>query len=388
LELPMNPFPAVLICGPPHSGKSVFTYLLSYLLRERKIEHYVLRACPDGEGDWSQEAAPEQVRLLRQKGAFDQTFVDRVCRDIERRHLPLLVDMGGRPTLDQERIIRHCTHAIVLSATTEGLLEWRNRVERYGLIVIAELFSVLNGNDQLEAETPVLRGVISGLERHTAQSGVVATALVNRLERLMHYDSKELKDHIFRQAPYEMVVDLSQLIQQLHPANANQNYLPEDLPNVLSQIPQNPVSIYGRGPNWLYAALTLHVAPHQVALFDPRLGWVKPLSLPCVSQLKPGIVDWQIRVEPTYTLLTARPTQPYLEYDELALLEVPALDSRRGVVISGKIPYWLLTSLVLAYQHHPWLAVVQPKLYPQAGVIVLSRQMQYIPGNRIEVLLD
>jgi len=57
-------------------------------------------------------------------------------------------------------------------------------------------------------------------------------------------------------------------------------------------------------------------------------------------------------------------------------------------VISGKIPYWLLTSLVLAYQHHPWLAVVQPQLYPQAGVIVLSRQMQYIPGNRIEVLLD
>ncbi len=384
----MNPFPAVLIGGPPHSGKSVLIYLLSQLLRQQQVEHYVLRACPDGEGDWSQEAAPELVRLLRQKGAFDQRFVDRVCRDIERRHLPLLVDMGGRPTYDQERIIQHCTHAIVLSATTEGLLEWRNRVERHGLIVIAELFSVLNGNDQLETETPVLRGVISGLERHTAQRGVVATALVNRLERLMRYDSKELKDHIFRQAPYEMVVDLSQLIQQLHPANANQNYLPEDLPSVLSQIPQNPVSIYGRGPNWLYAALTLHVAPHQVALFDPRLGWVKPLSLSRVSQLKPGIVGWQSRIEPTYTLLTARLTQPYLEYDELALLDAPTLDSRRGVVISGKIPHWLLTSLVLTYQHHPWLAVVQPRLDPRPGVIVLSRQEQYTLGNRIEVPSD
>jgi len=99
-------------------------------------------------------------------------------------------------------------------------------------------------------------------------------------------------------------------------------------------------------------------------------------------------VDWQIRVEPTYTLLTARPTQPYLEYDELALLEVPTLYPQRGVVISGKIPYWLLTSLVLAYRNHPWLAVVQPQLYPLAGVIVLSRQMQYIPGDRIAVPLD
>jgi CRISPR-associated protein Csx3 len=27
--MPMNPFPAVVIGGPPHSGKSVLTYLLT-----------------------------------------------------------------------------------------------------------------------------------------------------------------------------------------------------------------------------------------------------------------------------------------------------------------------------------------------------------------------
>ena len=57
----MAHFNAILIGGPPHSGKSVLTYSLTQTLRQQGIDHYVLRACPDGEGDWSNEAAPERV---------------------------------------------------------------------------------------------------------------------------------------------------------------------------------------------------------------------------------------------------------------------------------------------------------------------------------------
>lgn len=144
----MNAFPAVLIGGPPHSGKSVLTYLLTRKLHDQGIEHYVLRACPDGEGDWSQEASPETVRLLRQKGTFSTAFVEHVGRDIARRHLPLLVDAGGRPTPEQERIFQYCTHAVLIAATPEDLAEWRTRAERCGLVVIAELQSVLHGVDR------------------------------------------------------------------------------------------------------------------------------------------------------------------------------------------------------------------------------------------------
>lgn len=73
----MTTLPAIAIGGPPHSGKSVLTYSLTQLLREQKIEHYVLRACPDGEGDWSNEAAPERVLAIRQKGQFTETFIAR-----------------------------------------------------------------------------------------------------------------------------------------------------------------------------------------------------------------------------------------------------------------------------------------------------------------------
>lgn len=98
-------FSAVLVGGPPHSGKSVLTYSLTQALRQRQVSHYVLRACPDGEGDWSMESPPDTVRLLRNKGLFTDQWVDQICRDLQQRHLPLLVDVGGRPTANQQRIL-------------------------------------------------------------------------------------------------------------------------------------------------------------------------------------------------------------------------------------------------------------------------------------------
>ena len=60
----MELFPAVLIGGPPNSGKSVLTYNLTQALRERGIQHYVVRAAPDGEGDWVSEADRSLVRTI------------------------------------------------------------------------------------------------------------------------------------------------------------------------------------------------------------------------------------------------------------------------------------------------------------------------------------
>src|SRR6266849_6431229 len=100
-----NPLPAILIGGPPHAGKSVLTYSLTQALRKRNIDHYVIRACPDGEGDWSQEIDQDAVRVIRVKGTWMPSFVERVCRDLERRHFPLLVDMGGRPEAWQTCIL-------------------------------------------------------------------------------------------------------------------------------------------------------------------------------------------------------------------------------------------------------------------------------------------
>lgn len=375
----MNAFPAILIGGPPHSGKSVLTYMLTKRLREQRVEHYVLRACPDGEGDWSQEAPPDMVRLLRQKGAFSAAFVDRVCRDLDRRHLPLIVDAGGRPTLDQERIFDHCTHAVLIADNPEGLDEWRARAERHGLSVIAELHSTLSGADRLDAELPVLRGQIAGLERHTGAAGPMVAKLAERLARLMAYSPDELKERHLQQAPTELALDVTQLARYAGASATPHHWQPADLPPALASVPQAALSLYGRGPNWLYAALALHVAPQPFFLFDPRLGWTQPVTVQCVPQPQSARIEWQMRVAQEYTWLEARPKQPYLDYEDLQSLEAPVLDPRRGVVISGKLPHWLTVGIALAYRRHPWLAVAQAQQYDRA-VVVLSRITDRQPG--------
>ncbi len=375
----MNPFPAVVIGGPPHSGKSVLTYLLTQRLRALKVEHYVLRACPDGEGDWSQEAPPERVRLLRQKGQFSQDFVDRVCRDLAQRHLPLIVDAGGKPTPDQERILDQCTHAVLISANEAGLKEWRDRFERHGLPIIAELRSVLTGEDRIDAETPALRGQIANLERSTRVGGPMVEALAQQLQRLMTYPTADLKTYHLSHAPTELVVDVDHLARWVE-LPEQQHWQPEYLARALTYAPEEtPLSIYGRGPNWLYAALALYAAPHPVYLFDPRMGWVAPVTLRCTPSATGDAVAWKIEPFSTHTWIELMPTQPYLDYDDVNGTALPALDPAQGVVLSGKLPFWLLLGAALAYRHHPWLGIVQAQQYDEC-IVVMSRDAAYQPG--------
>lgn len=379
----MNPFPAVVIGGPPHSGKSVLTYLLTQQLRAWKVAHYVLRACPDGEGDWSQEAPPETVRLLRRKGQFSDAFVDLVCRDLAQRHLPLLVDVGGKPTPEQERIFDQCTHAVLIASDVEALKPWRQLAERHGLVVIAELYSVLDSADFIEAETPVLRGRIGKLERYTDVGGPMITALARRLQQIFSYTDKELKDLHFPHAPTELIVDIDQLGDYLRLPAEKRRWQPQHLPEALRCTPKDAISIYGRGPNWLYTALALHAAPHPVYLFDPRLGWTQPTTLTCAASAEQGAIAWQLEPRAGFTRLTIQPGAAYLEYEEVNGAMLPLLDTSRGVVLSGKLPYWLLVGAALAYRHHPWIAVVQAQ-QERRGIVVMESSPLHRPGTCLE----
>ncbi len=63
---PLDPLPAILIGGPPNAGKSVLLYNLTQALYERGVRHHILRACPDGEGNYFQEGHPVTVSSLRE----------------------------------------------------------------------------------------------------------------------------------------------------------------------------------------------------------------------------------------------------------------------------------------------------------------------------------
>ncbi|MBN1935023.1 MAG: hypothetical protein JW934_10180 [Anaerolineae bacterium] len=382
----MEPFPAVLIGGPPHSGKSVLTYSLTRAMRRRRIEHYVIRATPDGEGDWANEADQTLVRALRVKGDFTQAFTDFVCNNLTHRHLPLIVDAGGRPTPDQERIFGCCTHAVLLAPDADMLVHWRNIAHRHGLSIVAELTSHLQGEQRVVSRSPILRGTITGLDRSQTATGPAFDALVDLLAGSLYRAPDELYRFHERHCPIETVIHLDRLAHTLgiSPDSGEVRWEPQHVPLVLDYLPEEtPLALYGRGTNWLHTAVALLASPAPFAHFDPRLGWVEARPL---SVRQPGTgypLQFRLYHAPNCVHLEALPQSPYLEYDELDTLSIPPLPARTGVILSGRIPYWLYTSMAVSYQDVPWIGTYQPQL--ECAVIAYSTDPAYPIGDCIHL---
>jgi CRISPR-associated protein Csx3 len=369
----MQRFPAVLIGGPPDCGKSVLTYNLSQALRERGVQHYALRAAPDGEGDWSNEAQQRLVRTILAPREWTRDFVEHVCQSLARRHLPLLVDAGGRPQPWQEAIFDHCTHAIILTRNETDRATWRKRVERHNLRLLADLHSELHGDSEVAATSPHLAGTISGLERGQSSGGPTLAALVERLARLFDDDPVELRRSHLALAPVETPVDLDRLAGVFNMPHTGEKvtWQPGHLPRLLDYLPQGkPLGLYGRGPNWLYAAVALRVTPADFFQYDVRLGWVKP------PQLQPGPLptdsplEFQQQPQDNAICLTCKIKGTHLDYDDTPGLSIPVPPAAQGLILSGQIPHWLLTALAVAYREAPLLAVFQPMV---GQVVVHSR---------------
>ncbi len=377
------PFPAVFLGGPPHSGKSTLTYRLSQALRRPGVPHYALRASPDGDGDWLNEAPMAQVVQLRMRAKSDWTpaFAERVGRDIERRHLPLLVDAGGRVSPETEHIAAHCTHALLLAADPAALAPWRELVGQQGLALVAELRSVLDGPQSIEQAEPLLRGSISGLSRHRLSDGVCFHALVERLQDLFSFDAERLYRAHLEMTDSDLVINVERAIYPL-PARTGAGWDPADLPTLLESLPAGvPLGIYGRGPVWLYAALAASNVPHPCVLFDARLGWVAPPVLHIGASAGDNLVSWECIVPHAATThVRCAIRSGYLEHQAARGLVVPPVAPDRGVVLDGKLPNWLWAALARTYcAVVPWVGV----FHPQSGqaVVVWSRRSDVAVGS-------
>ncbi len=383
--LPASRFPAILIGGPPHTGKSVLAQSLTKALAEARVQHYLLRAAPDGEGNWFYEAERSVADRLRRKGKFTPAWVERICQDLAARPLPFLVDMGGRPTAEQEAIIDQCTHAILLTTNAESLAEWQARVARYNLLTIASLTSQLTGESYLsEAGGPVIRGVISRLEQDQPAAGPVFEAVLNRVRALFAYSDEELLTIHHEQAPVELVVDVPAMYRQLNPHRSGYEWQPADLGRVLDYLPQDsPLALYGRGPGWLYAAVANAIFPQPFYQFDARRGWVKPVSL---NHTVTASAPLNLSVEQSSTYLRVKIELPedYLVYQpELSLALPPPTPQESGIILDGKLPHWLYTGLTLFYRSAPWVAIYYPHLNQAVMVASQTHMGAYSVGQTL-----
>ena len=380
-----KPLPAVLVGGPPNAGKSVLTYNLTQELRKRKIDHYVLRANPDGDGDWTQETPLDTIRQLPPtKLGWTDDFITLVCRDLERRPLPLLVDLGGLPTEKEGGIFRACTHSLLLSLPNkeEKAQHWRRMIAAYKLEPLADLYSVRPGVTQLSNIAPVITGTITGLERQTTIQGDVFDALIERLSVLFSsYTESDFRTIHFSNAPKATIVDFPVLADTLAPGQ--NGWKPTMLPRLLNELPRHKhLALYGRGPNWLYAtAAAVNTLP--LYQFDAHIGWIEPPVLQVASTImdEPFHIDLQLYNE--MSVLELQLTKNYLDFLEADTLRFPPVPNDRGLIISGKIPFWLYTALVRLYQRMdvPWIACYQPPI--KSAVVVTSETALHPVGEVI-----
>lgn len=393
----------VVVCGPPHSGKSVFlTGLVGQLDRR---DYYLFRACPDGEGSWTY--AHEGNAALRRKGGFTTEFVEWCVRTLHNNNMApcVLVDVGGRMTAENRRIMAECDFAIILAGDPAAIGEWRNFCSECGLAVIAELHSDYRGRkDVVECESPVVRGSVHHLERGedvTSRPAIEAVGrLINRLLDEQRREREKKMDNIVNAITVliaELAVALGkQKVKKTLPNGKvieTIEWLGEDLRSLSrllhsksAEYAGKDVRIDGGAPGFLVAALVHELHPADVSVNSPD-GFI---PIRCQSPEGDGRGDnLRFRVEDRgdFTLVTAEQQDPSRPLDPAKLGEIAPPDVPMGtiVVLNGRMPHWLLASLGMSYHGRTKaVAANQPGL---GATVFMTHSASVELGSMITVAL-
>jgi len=187
----------IAFLGPPHSGKSVLLNAIRIQIQKRlppdwvNRNFFVLRACPDGEGDWSSESPLDVVRTLRYKNQFDDQFVEQICEELEQLRQQkrlLLVDCGGKLDKKNQRILSLCTHALIVSRDPEQIPEWRGAARLSELEILAEVESVPSDCAEVQGESP-LRIRLGQLKRGNESCLQIPEALIQAVTEGLDYET-------------------------------------------------------------------------------------------------------------------------------------------------------------------------------------------------------
>lgn len=149
-KLPNLDKKVIAFLGNPHTGKSVFMRLLRSHLKETLTKEefnrgvFVIKACPDGEGDWFGELPEEEGKVYRYKNRFDEDFVKKITSHIDlmkNEKSLLFVDCGGKIDRYNQEILNKCTHCIILGTDEVSIAEWRGAAKLANLQIICQVLS-------------------------------------------------------------------------------------------------------------------------------------------------------------------------------------------------------------------------------------------------------
>ncbi|MCX7861364.1 MAG: CRISPR-associated protein Csx3 [Bacteroidales bacterium] len=182
----------IALIGPPNSGKSVFLFAINEKIKELNLQiysndYFLIRACPDGEGNWFYETDKIVNVKLRKKHEFNDDFVVNIVDAItqtKKNKKIILVDCGGKIDKKNQMILNECTDAIIISSKKEAVDEWKGAAKLCNLNIIAIIYSITEYKSQIISDVNGLLELELGyLDRSDKQ-------------KVINYIPNELIEHI------------------------------------------------------------------------------------------------------------------------------------------------------------------------------------------------
>lgn len=186
--------PALMVVGPPDSGKSVFAHALFQALLPMEPNVYLQRANWDGEGNYVLEMGEDadlEAFKVANKGQLTPEFFGYHAEAIlalRRRKALVIVDVGGMVQPEKQPILEACSHYLIISSRPEVVESWHQFCrDRGNLVPVAVIQSVLEEVEKVEGEGEYLEIVcgpwIRG--RTGGSGGRVPGILLERVKGLL-----------------------------------------------------------------------------------------------------------------------------------------------------------------------------------------------------------
>jgi CRISPR-associated protein Csx3 len=187
--------PALLVVGPPDSGKSVLSHALFQALLPDAPDVYLQRAQWDGEGNYILELGAafaendrEALKAANRGQLTDRFFAyhAQAILQLRRQKSLVLVDVGGIVQPEKQPILEACSHYIIISSQPEAIAPWHEFCrDRGNLKPLAVVHSRLEPCETIHTREPYLE-LTCGSWRQ-GQSRTVPTALLEKVQGLIHF---------------------------------------------------------------------------------------------------------------------------------------------------------------------------------------------------------
>lgn len=372
------------VFGPPHSGKSV---LLTYL-----YEHFpqkstaIVRTAPDGEGIYSNNKDQDEIQMMRKKGKFTEEKTRANLNNITKEVANIvLVDTGGVISEENKRIIKECTHAIILSNNIEDKTAWENILKQNNVSIIASLDSTLDGKDEIytsEENNNTINGRITNLIRgQEKKPSLLLNEIVTKTIQLAK--EKSLNNELSRKGEELLndnsVIDMLAIAKELNINIDDNNKLqwnPEQLPEILDCIQtkiqgKNEAKFFETRANWLVAATTELCKKNNIqniSYYNARENKFDSVNksetnvIQKSSKVGSGSYLYDVLPNNKLKLLVKQTNDNILMYfdlhtnmklvpEDIENFELPDINPNKSLYISGKMPTWLLAHITNTYDN-------------------------------------